>query len=70
MTTFAVFANGTFWGSWSAGTEADACQMAADEVGTDGNTDGLEAFAVTDEQSAALCAWAEAGAVDQCPVNV
>ena len=41
---FAVFANGTFWGVWEADDAAAACQMAANEVGTEGNTDGLEAF--------------------------
>ena len=46
MTNFAVFANGTFWGSFAADTEAEAIQMAADEHGTDGNTEGMTAKAI------------------------
>lgn len=42
-TTFAIYANGIFWGEWTAETAEKAIQMAADEVGTDGNTDGLTA---------------------------
>ena len=38
---YAVFANGTFWGIWTAETAEAACQQAADDVGTDGNTEGL-----------------------------
>jgi len=44
QTDFAVFANGTFWGVWVAEDAATACQMAANEFGTDGNTDGLDAI--------------------------
>lgn len=44
MTTFKIFANGIFWGEWTAETAEDAIQMAADEVGTDGNTEGLVAI--------------------------
>lgn len=33
-TTFAVFANGTFWGTFDADTAEDAIQTAADEHGT------------------------------------
>ncbi|QFQ87295.1 hypothetical protein F8A10_07580 [Paracoccus kondratievae] len=40
-TEFAVFANGTFWGIWAAETKEAAIQRAADDVGTEGNTDGL-----------------------------
>lgn len=43
MTNYAVFANGAFWGTWDADTPEAACQMAADKVGTDGDTTGLEA---------------------------
>lgn len=45
MTTFNIFANGTFWGAWTAETAEEAIQAAADEVGTDGNTDGMTAIA-------------------------
>lgn len=41
--TFEVFANGEFWGHWDAETEEDACKLAADEAGTDGNTEGMTA---------------------------
>lgn len=34
MTKFRVYANGTFWGVFDAGTEAEAMQAAADEHGT------------------------------------
>ncbi len=45
---YAVFANGTFWGIWTAETAEAACQQAADEVGTDGNTEGLTASLVSE----------------------
>ena len=34
MTTFAIFANGTFWGNFKADTADEAIQAAADELGT------------------------------------
>ena len=43
MTTFAVFANGTFWGAFDAPTAETAIQMAADEHGTDGDASGMTA---------------------------
>lgn len=43
MTDYAIHANGTFWGAFTADDEATAIQMAADEHGTDGNTDGMAA---------------------------
>lgn len=43
MTTFAIFANGTFWGAVDGDTDAEAIQAAADEHGTDGNTGGMTA---------------------------
>jgi hypothetical protein len=56
MTTFAVFANGTFWGAFEAETAEAAIQMAADEHGTDGNTDGMTAkpLAECDERELAV----------------
>lgn len=58
MTSFHIFANDTFWGTWDAEDAEQACQKAADEVGTEGNTDGLTAFEVgsnaqADDQAAA-----------------
>lgn len=41
MTDFAVFANGTFWGAFTADAGSEAVQMAAEEHGTDGNTEGM-----------------------------
>lgn len=41
MTTFNIFANGISWGKWEAETAEEAIQKAADEVGTEGNTDDL-----------------------------
>jgi hypothetical protein len=43
-TDFAVFANGTFWGVFNAATADEAAQDAADEHGTDGDTNGLYAL--------------------------
>ena len=43
MTTFAVFANGTFWGDFDAQTAKAAIHMAAKEYGTDGDTSGMTA---------------------------
>ena len=48
MIEYAVFANGTFWGIFKAKTAEEAEQAAADEHGTDGNTDGLFAKPVVD----------------------
>lgn len=45
MTSYNVFANGTFWGVFEAETAKEATQKAAGEVGTDGNIDGLIAEA-------------------------
>ena len=59
---YAVFANGTFWGIWAAESKEEACQKAADEVGTEGNTEGLRSFPVTADQIAEVEAWHEAGA--------
>jgi len=46
MTTFAIHANGTFWGAFDGETPEAAMQAAADELGTDGNTDGLTAVEI------------------------
>lgn len=43
MHSFSIFANGTFWGVFRASDAATAIQAAADEHGTDGNTDGMTA---------------------------
>jgi hypothetical protein len=45
MITFNVYANGTFCGEFEAETAEDAIQKAANEFGTDGNTDGMTAEA-------------------------
>lgn len=34
MTTFSVYAHGTFWGHFEADTAEEAMQSAADELGT------------------------------------
>lgn len=49
MTAFNIFANGTFWGVWEGETAEEAIQKAADEVGTDGNTEGMTAEEVVAE---------------------
>ena len=43
MNTYQVSANGTYWGDFSAPTAQEAIQIAVDEIGTDGNTDGVVA---------------------------
>ena len=43
MTTFAVFANGTFWGAFEAESAEYAIKLAADQHGTDGDTSGMTA---------------------------
>ena len=40
---YEIYANGVFWGTWLAETPQEAMQAAADEVGTDGNIEGLTA---------------------------
>ena len=54
MTDYAVFANGTFWGVWAAANEDDAIEMAANDVGTDGATDWIEAFPADDVDAIGL----------------
>jgi hypothetical protein len=51
---YAVFANGTFWGVWTADSAAQAIQLAADEVGTDGNTEGMTAVDADDVDASQL----------------
>lgn len=54
MTTFAVFANGTFWGTADAATAEIAIQMVADEFGTvdvgytSASTEGMTAKPLAD----------------------
>lgn len=40
---YEIYANGVFWGTWRAETPQEAMQAAADQVGTDGNIEGLTA---------------------------
>lgn len=49
MTDYAIHANGTFWGTFTAEDEAAAVQMAADEFGT---IDVGQAHAVTEGMTA------------------
>ena len=70
MTTFAIFANGTYWGAWDAETAAAAMAAAAADVGTEGNIDGLTAHEVSEAQVSALNDWSDAGSpASQCPIN-
>lgn len=46
MTSFAIHANGTFWGAFEGATPEAAMQAAADDLGTDGKTDGLTAVEI------------------------
>lgn len=48
MENFAVFAHDAYFGTWAADTAGAACQAAADEVGTEGNTDGMTAIPVSE----------------------
>lgn len=67
--TFAIFANGSYWGTWDGADAAAAMQAAADDVGTDGSTDGLTAHEVTQAQADAMQEWAEAGCpAAECPI--
>jgi len=61
-TLYAVFADGTYWGSWSADTPEAATQMAADEIGTNGDTEGFIAFEVTPDEREQVDRWWEEGA--------
>lgn len=57
MTSFSIFANGSFFGTFEADTEAAAIKACADEVGTEGDTSGMRAYEVTADQAAAVEAW-------------
>ena len=68
--TFAIFANGSYWGTWGGANATAAMQAAADDVGTDGSTVGLTAHEVTQAQVDALQEWAEAGCpAADCPID-
>ena len=68
--TFAIFANGTYWGTWDGACAKTAMRAAADDVGTDGNTDGLTAHEVMQADIAALSEWSEVGCpAADCPIN-
>lgn len=69
MAIFAVFAQDVFWGTWAADAAEDACQTAANEVGTEGNAEGLAAHEVTEGEAQALQEWAECAFIDECPVS-
>ena len=61
MTAFHVFANGIFWGTWEASSKSEACQIAANEVGTDGDIKGLEAYAAGTDDDADAAAVTPVG---------
>lgn len=68
--TFAIFANGTYWCTWDGADATAAIHAAADDVGTDGNADGLIAHAVSQADVDALQEWAEAGCpASSCPIS-
>lgn len=59
---YAIFANGQFWDFWHAETEANACLSAALDVGSEGDTEGMRAFPVTDAEADEVDAWVQSGA--------
>ncbi|MCA0204276.1 MAG: hypothetical protein LCH92_08040 [Proteobacteria bacterium] len=70
MNSFAIFANGAYWGTWASIDAESAMQAAADEVGTEGNTDGLVAHEVTADQVTALDEWSANGSpASECPIK-
>lgn len=62
MTAYAISAHGTFWGLVGASDEAAACIAAADEWGTEGNTEGLRAAPLTEAGAGEVRAWLDRGA--------
>lgn len=61
MTTFAIFANGTFYGNFEASSQEEAFKAVAAEIGGDVEDD-FEYREVTAEEAAAVEAWWAAGA--------
>ncbi|WP_353981677.1 hypothetical protein [Salinicola endophyticus] len=61
-TLYAIFANGAYWGTWDAENAEQALRDAAGEVGTDGVTEGLEAFEITAQEHKEVEEWWEDGA--------
>jgi hypothetical protein len=49
---YAIFANGTYWGVWHAPSAEEAIRAAVAAVGTEGNVDGLVAYAVASNVAA------------------
>jgi hypothetical protein len=43
METYAIFANGLYWGRWTASNADEAIRNAAEDIGTDGDTTGMTA---------------------------
>jgi hypothetical protein len=48
METYAIFANGIYWGRWTASNADAAIRNAAEDVGTDGDTTGMTAQVLKD----------------------
>lgn len=58
MTKFHVFGEDQFFGTYEAVDAHAAMQACADAVGTDGNTDGMVAYADGENEQADACAAA------------
>jgi hypothetical protein len=65
MNSYAIFANGIYWGIWPAQSAEEAMHDAAHDEGTDGNTAGIIARLITDADEKALQQWVE----DNCPAG-
>jgi hypothetical protein len=48
MKTYAIFANGIYWGRWTASNADEAIRNAAEDTGTDGDTTGMTAQVLKD----------------------
>ena len=48
MKTYAIFANGLYWGHWTASNADEAIRNAAEDTGTDGDTTGMTAQVLKD----------------------
>lgn len=62
---YAIFANGIYWGIWPACDASEAIRDAAQDEGTENDSEGLTAYRITEGDEKALRQWVE----DGCPAG-
>jgi len=68
MNSYAIFANGIYWGIWPAPSAEEAVLDAAYDEGAEDDTTGIVATLMTEADWDALVQWREAGCPDKHPM--